>query len=99
VSEKRQRELAAIEAEAMRAQYEPLPEGAVVSQPGLARSRVLQVRLNPEEYERVEREAARRGLPPSTLVRSWILEQLKEQPSVEDLASRVERLERAAGLE
>jgi hypothetical protein len=98
VTSARQEELARLEAEAMRLDDEPLPEGVEYQRPGHARSKVLQVRLNPEEYEAVEQEAARRELPVSTLVRSWILERLREEPSIADIATRLERVEQQIGL-
>jgi len=57
----------------------PLPEHVTVSRPGHARSKVLQVRLNPDEYEAVERIARRRGLPASTVARAWLLEKAAEE--------------------
>lgn len=51
----------------------PLPPHVKVSQPGRARSRVLQVRLNPDEYEAIERIAEDRGLPVSTIARAQLL--------------------------
>ncbi|ODR03271.1 hypothetical protein BHQ15_17865 [Mycolicibacillus koreensis] len=50
----------------------PIPEGATVTR-GNGRSKVLQIRLNPDELEELERVAASRGLPPSTLAREAIL--------------------------
>lgn len=57
----------------------PLPDNVSVSRPNRARSRVLQVRLNPEEYEAVERVAAARGLPVSTVARDWVLRSLNQE--------------------
>lgn len=51
----------------------PLPPHVKVSRPGHARSKVLQVRLNPEEYEAIERIALARGLPASTVAREHLL--------------------------
>lgn len=51
----------------------PLPDGVKVTQPGRARSKVLQVRLNPEEYQALEQIAARRDIPVSTLARAELL--------------------------
>jgi hypothetical protein len=53
---------------------QPLPPHVKVSRPNQARSKVLQVRLNPEEFEAVERIARRRGLPPSTVARAQLLQ-------------------------
>lgn len=57
----------------------PMPEHVTVSRPGHARSKVLQVRLNPDEYEAVEKIARRRGLPASTVARAWLLEKVAEE--------------------
>ncbi len=51
----------------------PLPAHVKVSQPGHARSKVLQVRLNPEELAALAAIAERRGLPVSTVAREQIL--------------------------
>lgn len=51
----------------------PIPAHVKVSRPGRARSRVLQVRLNPDEYEALEAMAERRGLPVSTVARDHLL--------------------------
>jgi hypothetical protein len=51
----------------------PLPAHVKVSQPGRARSKVLQVRLNPEEMAALEAIAQDRGLPVSTVAREQIL--------------------------
>ncbi len=56
----------------------PIAAHVTVSRPGRARSKVLQVRLNPEEFEAVERAAERRGLPASTVARDRLLKMLKE---------------------
>jgi hypothetical protein len=52
----------------------PLPPHVKVSRPGRARSKVLQVRLNPDEFEALERIADRRQLPVSTIARGQLLE-------------------------
>lgn len=51
----------------------PLPAHVKVSRPGHTRSKVLQVRLNPEEMAALEEIAKRRELPASTVVREQIL--------------------------
>lgn len=56
---------------------EPYPEDAVHAHPN--RSRVYSVRLSPDEQARVRQIAEARHLPPSTLVRSWILERLHQE--------------------
>lgn len=43
------------------------------------RSKVYSVRLSAEEQARVEAAAQARHLPPSTLVRSWILDRLEQE--------------------
>ena len=50
-----------------------------VSPPARARSKVLQVRLNPDEFEAIERIAANRGLPPSTVARERLLAMIREE--------------------
>ena len=69
----------AAEAEAGEADqtYRPIPEHCKVTRPGVARSKVLQVRLNPEEFDAIERLAAERGLPTSTLARAALVEMLR----------------------
>jgi predicted transcriptional regulator len=51
----------------------PLPPHVKVSQPNRARSKVLQVRLNPDELDALERIADRRELPVSTIAREQLL--------------------------
>lgn len=55
-----------------------LPGHVKVAQPGRTRSKVLQVRLNPDELARLEVIAERRGLPVSTVAREQILDLLSE---------------------
>lgn len=55
------------------------------------RSRTLQVRLNPDEYDHLEQLATARGLPVSTVARTLLLSMM--QPA-DDLRAAVERLER-----
>ena len=43
------------------------------------RQKVYSVRLSAEEEAEVQRVAASKHLPPSTLVRSWILERLDQE--------------------
>lgn len=52
---------------------EPAPAHVKVSRPNRARSRVLQVRLNPEELDALEAIADRRSLPVSTVAREQLL--------------------------
>lgn len=56
----------------------PLPDHVKVSRPGRARSKVLQVRLNPDELDALEAIAARRDLPVSTIAREQILKLLAQ---------------------
>jgi hypothetical protein len=56
----------------------PLPAHVEVSRPNRARSKVLQVRLNPDEFDAVERIAAGRGLPMSTVARERLLQMIAE---------------------
>ena len=60
---------------------DPYPEGAKGTRPNRARSKVYSVRLSAEEEAEVQRVAEARHLPPSTLVRSWILERLDRERS------------------
>jgi hypothetical protein len=61
------------EAETVEANPEaPMTDVTTVTR-GHGRSRTLQIRLNPEELEELERVAASRGLPTSTVAREAIL--------------------------
>jgi hypothetical protein len=62
----------------------PLPAHVKVSQPGRARSKVLQVRLNPEEMVALEAIAEQRGLPVSTVAREQILRLLNGRAAEAD---------------
>jgi hypothetical protein len=79
--------LAAIAAEAEAAETDqtdrPIPAHVTVGRPNRARSRVLQVRLNPDEFEAIERIAADRGLPPSTVARERLLAMIREDQGPE----------------
>ncbi|MGL5865233.1 MAG: hypothetical protein ACRCYX_05065 [Dermatophilaceae bacterium] len=55
------------------------PVGAVGRRPN--RQKVYSVRLSAEEEAEVQRVAAAKHLPASTLVRSWILERLDRERS------------------
>lgn len=70
----------------------PLPPDVKVSRPNRARSKVLQVRLNPDEMEAVERIAARRELPPSTVAREWLLRMVAEDKAAGEPGETVEDL-------
>lgn len=84
------------EAEATR--DEPLSGKA--TRPGLARAKVLSVRLNPDEFEELTRLADNLELPASTLVRGWILTHLHADTAtsptatVDRIARDVEQLRR-----
>lgn len=56
----------------------PLPPHVKVSRPGQARSKVLQVRLNPDEMAALEAIAERRQLPVSTVAREQVLRLLAD---------------------
>ena len=53
------------------------PPGTTGRRPN--RQKVYSVRLSAEEEADVQRVAAAKHLPPSTLVRSWILERLDQE--------------------
>lgn len=61
----------------------PLPAHVKVSQPGRARSKVLQVRLNPEELAALEAIAERRELPVSTVAREQLLRLLADDEAAD----------------
>lgn len=62
-----------------------------VSRPNRARSKVLQVRLNPEEFEAIERIAAARGQPASTVARERLLQMIQEDERIDvgDVAAQL----------
>lgn len=64
----------------------PIPPHVKVSRPNRARSKVLQVRLNPEEFDALERIAERRELPVSTIAREGLLELINEESSLDPAA-------------
>jgi hypothetical protein len=70
------KEIAALlegEAEAIDADRDaPITDATTVTR-GHGRSKTLQIRLNPEELEELERVAASRGLPTSTVAREAVL--------------------------
>ena len=55
----------------------PYPEATSGTRPN--RQKVYSVRLSEQEEAEVQRVAAAKHLPPSTLVRSWILERLDQE--------------------
>jgi len=67
-----------------------IPSHVNVSQPNRARSKVLQVRLNPEEFDAIERIAVRRGLPASTVARERLLQMIREVDATDaDVAAQL----------
>jgi len=52
----------------------PLPAHVKTSRPNQIRGRVLQVRLNDDELEALERIAERKGVPVSTLARGHLMQ-------------------------
>src|ERR1700684_3073040 len=77
-------EVAAIEA----GRENPLANSAKISR-GNGRSKVLQVRLNPEELAELERVAAQRGLPISTVAREAIIRLIRPEVARTAAAKRV----------
>lgn len=67
----------ALRDESERTKDQPYPVEAQLTRPN--RSRVYSVRLSPSEEERVLQLAMDKHLPPSTLVRSWILDRLEQE--------------------
>lgn len=65
--------LLAEEADAIDANRDAAITEATTVSRGHGRSKTLQIRLNPEELEELERVAAGRGLPTSTVAREAIL--------------------------
>jgi hypothetical protein len=61
-------------------QSTPYPENVKISR-GNPRSKVLQVRLNPDEFAAIERIAATRKLPASTVARELLLRLIAEETS------------------
>jgi hypothetical protein len=59
----------------------PIPANVKVTRGNPRRSRVLQVRLNPDEHAAIERIAERRGLPASTVAREELLKLVAEEDS------------------
>jgi hypothetical protein len=75
------------EAEATR----DVPLSADATRP--VRAKVLSIRLNPDEFEALNRHAEQLELPASTLVRGWILSQLRADTDVSPAAT-VDRIAR-----
>jgi hypothetical protein len=77
-------EVAAIEA----GRNAPIGDSAKISR-GNGRSKVLQVRLNPEELAELERVAAQRGLPISTVAREAITRLIRPEVARTAAANRL----------
>jgi predicted DNA binding CopG/RHH family protein len=80
----------------------PIPAHVKVGRPNRARSKVLQVRLNPDELDAVERIAAQRGLPASTVARERLLQMITEDQASEgdvaaQLAAAADRIKQLVG--
>lgn len=78
------REAAAIDAD----RDAPITDSTVVTR-GHGRSKTLQVRLNPEELDDLERLAADRGLPTSTVAREAILQLIRPTAARSKAARRL----------
>jgi hypothetical protein len=57
----------------------PYPADAGFVRPNRDRSKVYSIRLSDAEYDAVRKIADAAHLPPSTLVRSWILQRLDKE--------------------
>lgn len=66
----------------------PITDATTVTR-GHGRSKTLQIRLNPEELEELERIAASRGLPTSTVAREAILRLIRPVEARAAAASRL----------
>lgn len=74
------------------------PSGTTPDRPNQRRAKILAVRLNPGEVEAVQHLADVRGIPASTLVRSWITERINGtyfDPA--DFEFRLRRIEERTG--
>lgn len=76
------------EAEAIEADRDAPITNSTVSR-GNGRSKTLQIRLNPEELDELERIAADRGLPTSTIAREAILRLIHPEVARSAAASRL----------
>jgi hypothetical protein len=77
-------EVTAIEAD----RNAPIGDSARISR-GNGRSKVLQVRLNPDELAELERVAAQRGLPTSTVAREAITRLIRPEVARTAAANRL----------
>ncbi len=84
-------DLIAAEAEASETNRDaPIHPGTKITR-GHPRTRTLQVRLNPDEYDAVMAAAAEAGVPTSTLARDLILSGLTTSPAATlDLIRRIQ---------
>lgn len=67
--------------------------------PDRHRSKVLSVRLNPDEFDELNRYAHEQEVPASALARGWVLQRLRAESSdplrtVERLSQDIEQLRR-----
>ena len=69
----------------------PVPADTKVTR-GHSRTKTLQIRLNGDEYDELERLAKARDLPVSTVARSLLLTTIRPK---DDLESSIERLDQA----
>jgi hypothetical protein len=73
----------------------PVSSGTSVTRPNRGRSTVYSIRLNPGEVAAVQTLADEAGLPPSTLVRSWITERVRlEQGDLGDAEAELNAAQR-----
>lgn len=68
------------------------PLSASATRPGRQRTRVLSVRLNSSEFEELAVYAAKLDIPASTLVRGWVLDQVRSgSQSASETVDRIAR--------
>jgi hypothetical protein len=82
--------------EADAAADQPMPPGSVFTRPN--KSVTVATRLSPEDLAEIERLAGRLDVPPSSLIRGWILSGLNAhkdetvQSTIEKISADVQRL-------
>jgi hypothetical protein len=75
---------------------QPMPPGAVFPRPN--KSVTMATRISPDDLAEIERLAARLDVPPSSLLRGWILSGLNAhkdetvQSTIERISADVQRL-------
>ena len=75
---------------------QPMPPGALSTRPN--KSVTVATRLSPEDLAEIERLAGRLDVPPSSLIRGWILSGLNArkdetvQSTIEKISADVQRL-------